>query len=183
MRKTDLSHYNNSHYHSGAGFTKRILWHFVNGLIFKSHFFPINFLKIAFLKLFGAKIGDGVIIKPAVNIKYPWFLEIGNNTWVGENVWIDNLTTVKIGHNCCLSQGAMLLTGNHNFKSSSFDLIFKPIVLEDGVWICAQSIVCPGIICHSHSILQVCSVAKENLQPYSIYSGNAAVFLKMRVID
>ena len=43
---------------------------------------------------------------------------------IGENVWIDNLASVSIGATCCLSQGAMLLTGNHNYKKTTFDLLF-----------------------------------------------------------
>ena len=71
----------------------------------------------------------------------PWKLKVGNNVWIGEDVWIDNLELVDISDNVCISQGAMLLCGNHDFTSSTFDLIVKPIVLEDGVWIGAKSIV------------------------------------------
>ena len=67
--------------------------------------------------MFGAKIGKGVIIRPGVSVKYPWKLQIGDNTWIGENVWIDNLSNIIIGKNVCVSQGAMLLSGNHNYKN------------------------------------------------------------------
>jgi putative colanic acid biosynthesis acetyltransferase WcaF len=139
-------------------------------------------IKRFFLKSFGAKIGKGVIIKPHVNIKYPWLLIIGDHTWIGENVWIDNLTEVTIGNNVCISQGAMLLTGNHNYKKSSFDLMTGNIVLEDGVWIGAQSVVCPGVSCHSHSILAVGSVATKGLEAYKIYQGNPAIEVRSRNI-
>ena len=99
--------------------------------------------------MFGAKIGEGVIIKPKVSVKYPWKLEIGANTWIGENVWIDNLDVVKIGSNCCLSQGALLLSGNHNYKKKSFDLLVRPITLEDGAWVGARAIVVQGVVMKS----------------------------------
>ena len=133
-----------------------------------------------FLKIFGAKVGAGVVIKPNVNIKYPWKLEIGNNVWIGEQVWIDNLGKVKIGDNVCLSQGAMLLCGNHNYKKVEFDLVVGDISLEEGVWIGAHSVVCPGVRCKSHSILSVNSVAVETLEPYTIYQGNPARELRNR---
>ena len=60
----------------------------------KRSWFPISGFKRFLLRLFGAKIGKGVVIKPCVNIKYPWKLRIGNYVWIGENVWIDNLDTV-----------------------------------------------------------------------------------------
>jgi len=127
-------------------------------------------------------VGQGVLIKPSVNIKYPWLLEIGNNVWIGEGVWIDNLAKVTIGDNVCISQGAMLLCGNHDYKKSTFDLIIGEILLEEGVWIGAKTVVCPGVTCKPHSILTVGSVASKDLEPYSIYKGNPAVFVKNREI-
>lgn len=182
MNKTDLSSYDNSSYHPGAGAIKRILWYFTNALFFTSRWLPLSTFKVFLLRLFGAKVGKGVNIKPAVNIKYPWRLTIGNFVWIGENVWIDNLADVTIGDNVCISQGAMLLCGNHNFKKSSFDLITGTITLEEGVWIGAHSLVGPDVICRSHSVLAVKSVASTELEPYTIYRGNPAVAVKKREI-
>ena len=104
MKKTDLSKFDNSWYKPG-GRLKRVIWFLMNIVILKSSLPWPSRLKVAVLRLFGAKIGKGVLIRPCVNIKYPWFLEIGNNVWIGEEVWIDNLGKVKIGNNACLSQG------------------------------------------------------------------------------
>lgn len=127
-------------------------------------------------------MGHHVLIKPLVNIKYPWFLTIGNNVWIGEKVWIDNLEMVSIGNNVCLSQECLLLTGNHNYTQSSFDLIVKPIVLEDGVWIGARAIVCGGTVCRNHSVVTAGSVATGELQEMGIYKGNPCVKIKERII-
>ena len=179
MQKTDLSKFDNSWYNPG-GLFKRVVWFFVNVCVMQSRMNPFNGLRVFFLKIFGAKVGSGVVIKPNVNIKYPWKLEIGNNVWIGEQVWIDNLGEVKIGDNVCLSQGAMLLCGNHNYKKVEFDLVVGDITLEEGVWIGAHSVVCPGVSCKSHSILSVNSVAVQTLEPYTIYQGNPAIELRKR---
>ena len=180
--ETDLSQYNNSWYRTGGSFFKRMLWYFVNVIFFINPLVPFSSLKIHILRMFGARIGVGVGIKPSVNIKYPWHLTIGDHVWIGENVWIDNLCRVDIGNNVCLSQGAMLLTGNHDFNKSTFDLIIGEIVLEAGVWIGAKSIVCPGVTCRSHSVLAVSSVATNDLESYKIYQGNPAAFKRKRKI-
>jgi putative colanic acid biosynthesis acetyltransferase WcaF len=133
------------------------------------------------LRTFGAKIGRGVNIKPGVNVKYPWNLEIGNYAWIGENVWIDNLGKVTIGNNVCISQGAMLLCGNHDYKRSTFDLIVGDITLENGAWVGARSTVCPGVTLHSHAVLSVNSVASRDLDSYAIYQGVPAVKIRERV--
>lgn len=182
MKKTsDLSAYNNSWYKPGHP-VKRALWYFINAAFFLNPFFPFSAPKKMFLRMFGAKVGKGVVIKPSVNIKYPWKLHIGNHVWIGESVWIDNLALVKIGDHCCISQGAMLLCGNHNYKKTSFDLIVREIHLENGVWIGAQSLVAPGTICHSHAVLTAGSMATASLEAYGIYTGNPAVKIREREI-
>jgi putative colanic acid biosynthesis acetyltransferase WcaF len=118
-----------------------------------------------------------------VNVKYPWNLSIGDEVWIGENVWLDSLVMITIGSNVCLSQGAVLLTGSHNYKKTSFDLITGPIVLEDGVWIGAGAIVNQGITARSHAVLAAGSVATKNLEAYSIYQGNPAVKIRTRNIE
>lgn len=177
--KTDLSSYNNSWFKPG-GKLKVLLWYFVNVLFFINPLNPVSKLKVVLLKLFGAKIGQGVVIKPGVNIKYPWLLSIDDYTWIGEKVWIDNLAQVTIGKNVCLSQEAMLLCGNHNYKKSTFDLIVGKITIEDGAWIGAKSVVCPGVHVESHAILTVQSVATKNMEAYGIYQGNPAMLVRKR---
>lgn len=178
--KVDLSLYDNSWYHVGAARWKCILWYFTNVLFFLNPFFPLVGVKVRLLRLFGARIGKGVVIKPSVNIKYPWKLSIGNHVWIGENAWIDNLAMVTIGDDCCVSQGAMLLCGNHNYKKNSFDLMVGEIRMEEGSWAGARSVVCPGVTLHSHAVLGVGSVASHDLEPYAIYQGNPAVKVRDR---
>jgi putative colanic acid biosynthesis acetyltransferase WcaF len=183
MEQTDLPAYNNFPYHPGGSVLKRLVWFYINAALFKTSIIPISWLKVCLLRLFGASVGAGVNIKPGVNIKYPWLLSIGDYSWIGENVWIDNLVQVKIGKNVCLSQGVLLLTGNHDYKTSSFNLITGEITLEDGVWIGAGAIVNQGITAASHSILTAGSTANRNLEPYFIYQGNPAQKIRVRIIN
>jgi putative colanic acid biosynthesis acetyltransferase WcaF len=180
--KTDLSIYDNSWYKPGPKL-KIILWMIVSFLFFNHSLAVLNGFKCFLLRLFGARVGNGVLIKPSVHIKYPWLLTIGDYCWIGEDVWIDNLARVHIGNHVCLSQGVMLLTGNHDFKKESFNLIVKPIILEDGVWIGAKALVCPGVYCETHSVLAVQSVATSRMIAYKVYQGNPAMSVKERVLE
>ncbi len=182
MRSVNLNCYSNQDYKPGNKI-KILLWYFINVIFLRSGLNPVSSIKVFLLKLFGAQIGVGVTIKPGVNIKYPWLLEVGNHVWIGENVWIDNLDKVSIKDNVCISQGAMLLTGNHNYKKSTFDLIIGKIVLEEGSWVGAQAVVCPNVTLKSHAILSVGSVANKDLEPYNIYQGNPAVKVRERIIS
>ncbi|MGL4631592.1 MAG: WcaF family extracellular polysaccharide biosynthesis acetyltransferase [Leadbetterella sp.] len=181
MNETNLALFDNSSYKPG-NIIKICIWFFFNS-IFINSYLPIPvILKIWILKIFGTKIGKNVMIKPAVNIKYPWFLEVGDNSWIGEGVWIDNLAQVRIADNVCVSQGAYLLTGNHDYTKADFTFFAKPIALEKGSWVGAKSIVCPGVVLHSHAVLSVGSVATSDCESYGIYQGNPAQFVKKRAI-
>lgn len=177
---TRLDLYNNSWYKPGGNAVSRLLWYLVNAVFFQTALFPLNGLKVLLLRLFGAKIGLGVVIKPSVNIKYPWRLQVGNYSWIGEQVWIDNLGDVQIGAHCCLSQGALLLCGNHNYKSQTFDLMVGNITLQDGAWVGAKAIVAPGATLETGAVLAAGSVGIGILKENGIYQGNPARFVKTR---
>lgn len=183
MKKVDFADYDKCGYTPGASFVKRTLWLIVNAVFFQNPLSIFSSVKVSLLKAFGCRAGKHITIKPSVSIKYPWRLEMGDYTSIGESVWIDNLAPVRIGSNVCISQGAYLLTGSHNYKSVRFDLITGSITLEDGVWIGAKAIVCPGVTCRSHSVLAVNSVANKDLEAYSIYQGNPATLKRTRELD
>jgi len=182
LKQVNLSKFNNTQYQIGASKLKNICWYLCNVLFFKSAC-PHYSIKILLLKLFGAKMGKNILIKPHVNIKYPWKLILGNDIWIGEQAWIDNLDMVTIGNNVCISQGAIILCGNHNYKIETFDLITQPISIENGVWIGAKSMVCGGAICKENSVLMVQSVAVGILENNGIYRGNPAIKIKERYIE
>ncbi len=142
-------------------FLKISIWYLINNIIIYS-FFPSSKLRVYFLKVFGASIGENVVIHPYTNIKYPWKLEIGNNCWIGARVWIDNISKVKIGNNCCISQEVYFCTGNHNYKKKEFDLISEPIDIEDNCWIGAKSILCPGVKIKPNTFIKINTVVKKN---------------------
>lgn len=167
----------------GAGKLKQVCWYLVNACVFKSSLIVSSSLKVFLLRLFGAKIETGVVIKPCVNIKFPWKLSIGKNTWIGENVWLDNVAPISIGNNVCISQGAFLVTGNHNYKKTSFDLILAAIHIDDGVWIGAKAIVCPGTVCASHAVISAGAVVSGNIDAFTIYKGNPAQKTGVRIIN
>ena len=87
------------------------------------------------------------------------------------------------GAKICISQGALLLTGNHNYTVSTFDYRNAPIVIEDGAWIGAKAVVCPGVMVRSHAILTVGSVATKEMNAYGIYQGNPAKMIRKRIIN
>ena len=177
MQNLDLSSY--KRFDNNGSFLLRVLWLGVHELFFRS-WIPGSAWRAAALRLFGAKVGRSVVIKPGVRVKYPWKISIGDFCWMGEDVWVDNIEFVSIGSHCCLSQAAYFCTGNHDWSKGSFDLIAKPICLKEGVWIGARAVVGPGVTVGKGAILCLQSVATGDLDEWSIYQGNPAKFIKKR---
>ncbi len=109
--------------------------------------------KAALLRRFGARVGRGLVVRPRVTIKYPWFLALGDHVWLGEQVWIDNHCPVTLGSSVCLSQGAYLFTGNHDYHDPGFRFFCKPVAIDDGAWVGARAIVCPGSVLRRLSVV------------------------------
>lgn len=182
MLKTQLKkNFDKKDYQRGASSFKLLLWYFTSVVFIRSGIIPFSSIIVFILRLFGARIGKDVRIKPGIYVHYPWKLSIGDYSWLAE-CRIENLAEVIIGDNVCVSQQAMLLTGNHDYKSVNFDLITKPIVLEEGAWVGANATICPGLTVKSHAVLTVGSTATKDLEAYSIYQGNPAVKVKERLI-
>jgi putative colanic acid biosynthesis acetyltransferase WcaF len=72
----------------------------------------------------------------------------------------------------------IILTGNHDYTISSIPYRNTPITLEDGVWIRAKSVICPEVICYSHSILTAGSAAAKNMEIFTVYQGNPAIAIR-----
>ena len=179
----DLSRYTTGQFDRGAEWAKESLWLVVSLILFRLCPFSFSALKGMVLRAFGADIGRNVTIKPQVKITFPWKLTIGNHVWLGEECWLLNLERIVIGSNVSISQRAVLCTGSHDYKRSTFDLIVKPITIEDGVWMGAGCWVGPGVTIASHAVLTLGSVATKNLAANGIYRGNPAVLVKQRVIS
>ena len=159
-------------------------WFFwvVFGDLLISSWLPGSSWRRIVLRIFGATIGQGVLIKPNTKIKFPWHLGIGDNSWIGERVWIDNLVRVEIGSNVCISQGVYLCTGNHNFKIASFPYCLGNIDIEDEVWICAMVSIAPSVRIGRGSVIEFGSVVYDSIPSGIIAKGNPAIPFKRRVI-
>jgi putative colanic acid biosynthesis acetyltransferase WcaF len=181
--RVDLSRPDNSEYEKGRSFFVIGLWHLLGSPILRSNLIPLSCLKCWILRSFGALIGQGVYIKPGVRVKFPWYLNVGDHCWIGEDAWIDNLAPVTIGSHVCISQGAYLCTGNHDWTTRNMKLFRRPITLEDSCWVGARCIVCPGVTVGTGTILAAGTVLTRSVPPFQVWRGNPANYLRERVID
>ena len=153
LERVDLAHYQRPVIAGNRSLAWRIAWYLCSALLFQSPLVLPSPWKAALLRRFGARVGHGLVIKPRVTVKYPWFLELGDHVWLGEQVWIDNHCAVQIGASVCISQGAYLFTGNHDYDDRRFRFFCRPVTIGDGAWIGARTVVCPGSVLGPMSVL------------------------------
>jgi putative colanic acid biosynthesis acetyltransferase WcaF len=154
----------------------------VSRVFFQTVFAWPSGLKASLLRIFGATVGNGVVIKQRVTIKYPWHLVIGDHTWIGEGVWLDSIGRIVIGSHACLSQEVMVETGNHDWSKPRFDLVVRGVTIEDGAWAAVRSLLLPGSRLAGHAVLGAGAVLSGATEPYGVYVGNPAVRVAERRI-
>jgi putative colanic acid biosynthesis acetyltransferase WcaF len=175
----DLSLAGKGNYVRGASRLKELVWFFVEALVINNKLLPMSGPRVALLRLFGAKIGSGCRMPHPLRVKYPWYLEVGNNCWFGVHAWIYNQAPIRIGHNVCISQEVFLTSGSHDV-AENMDLMVAPIVIEDGVWVSSRSVVQKGVTIGRSSVVTPLSVVHRSLPAGGIYGGNPCRFIKRR---
>ena len=170
----DLSRTGPAGYRPGRSFLVRATWLVVEALLLANPIVTSYSLKRGLLRAFGAVIGQRVVIKPGVKVKYPWRLTVGENTWIGERSWIDNMEDVVLGKNVVVSQGAYLCTGNHDWSDPGMPLAPRGIVVEDGAWLGAWSRIAPGVTIGAGSVVVLGAVAFADTEEWGVYRGNPA---------
>jgi putative colanic acid biosynthesis acetyltransferase WcaF len=127
-------------------------------------------IRVRVLRMFGARIGKGVVFRPRTRVKFPWKLEIGDNSWIGEGVWFHNQDHVRIGHDVAISQDTLLTTGSHAHRRD-MALITKPIVIEEGAWITSRCVVLGGAHVGRSALARPMTVVSGTIAPNTVVGG------------
>ncbi|MBW9105518.1 DapH/DapD/GlmU-related protein [Paraburkholderia phenoliruptrix] len=180
-RVIDLSLAGKGNYSAQRSTLIELVWFVLEACVINNKLLPFSFVRVALLRLFGARIGSGCRFVHPLRVKAPWNLEVGDKCWFGVDVWIYNQAPIRIGSNVCISQGTFLTAGSHDM-STTMDLRVAPIVIEDGVWITSKCVVQMGVTIGRSAVVTPMSVVHRSLEAGGVYGGNPCRFLRKRFL-
>lgn len=116
-------------------------------------------------------------------VLWPTKLRIGNYTQINPGTAIYG--KVSIGDNVMVAPNCMIAGGNHKFENIQIPMILqgsneKGIVIEDDVWIGANSVIVDGVRIGKGSIIAAGSVVVKNVDQYTVVAGVPAIKIKSR---
>lgn len=167
----DLQRYDQSDYDRGRPGWLILLWWLVQAIAFplSPHF--LHTFRVGLLRLFGARIGQGVLIRPTARFTYPWKVEIGDYSWIGDDVVLYSLDQIVIGQHCVISQKSYLCTGSHDIHDSTFRLKTAPIHIGNGAWVAADCFVAPGVHIGANTVVGTRSTVTRDLPAQQVCWG------------
>lgn len=152
-----------------------ILWWLVQAIAFSLSLHNFNSLRCSLLRLFGAKIGAGVVIRPTARFTYPWKVKIGDYSWIGDDVVFYSIDQISIGSHCVVSQKTYLCTGSHSINDPAFSLITAPVKIGNGAWVATDCFIAPGVSIGSNSVVGVRSTVMKSIPAQRVAWGTPCI--------
>lgn len=157
----------------------RILWG-AGSMVFRLSPRLAYGFRSALLRLFGAKVGRHVQIHPRAEVFFPWNLDVGDHTSIGDRVMIYSLGPVSIGQRATISQRAHICAGSHDYTDPQMELLKPPIRIGNDVWVCTDAFVGPGLEVGDGAVVGARSVVTRSVPEWTVVAGNPARPIKPR---
>jgi putative colanic acid biosynthesis acetyltransferase WcaF len=156
------------------------IWWFVHALLFRgSPQFAYRF-RAGILRIFGAKIGSGVLIRPTVRITYPWKVSIGDNAWIGDDVVLYSLGEIEIGENAVVSQNSYLCAADHDYRQPNFPIRAAKVHVQEEAWVASDVFISPGVTIGRGAVIGARSLVTKNMPARMVCHGSPCKPVKRR---
>lgn len=177
----DLSRFSVSPGFRGRSGLVVMLWQVVQATAFGLSPQPCYVWRRWILRLFGAKVGSGVLVRPTARITYPWKVVLGCHVWIGDHAELYSLGSIEIGSHAVVSQKCYLCTGSHDANDIAFPLTIKPITIEPEAWIAADCFVSPGVTIGCGAIVAARSTVLADVPAGMVVAGSPATVRRQRL--
>ncbi|MHC4050424.1 WcaF family extracellular polysaccharide biosynthesis acetyltransferase [Bradyrhizobium sp. 25ACV] len=157
-----------------------LLWQIVQQTLFAWSPQPAYGWRRCLLRMFGAKVGKGVLVRPTVRVTYPWKVKLGHHCWIGDNAELYSLGSIEIGESAVVSQRSYVCAATHDHNDITFPLVAKAVVVEREAWVAADCFIAPGVTIGAGAIVGARSTVLTNIPAAVIAAGYPAAILGPR---
>ncbi|MEM9273616.1 MAG: hormogonium polysaccharide biosynthesis acetyltransferase HpsU [Cyanobacteria bacterium P01_F01_bin.143] len=178
----NLRDYKANTYSRGRSSLIVMIWWLLQAIAFPLSLHNFNNFRCWLLRLFGAKIGQGVVIRPTVRVTYPWKLSIGDYSWIGDDVVFYSIDRIAIGSHTVISQKSYLCTASHDFGDSSFPTTTSPIHIGNGAWIATDCFIAPGITIGANAVIGARSSVFRDIPQQQVAWGSPCTIRYSRIM-
>ena len=151
-----------------------LLWQFVQATLFGLSPQPFYGWRRGLLRIFGAKIGRSVLVRSTARFTYPWKVEVGDFSWIGDHVEIYSLDNISVGRHAVVSQRSHLCAGSHDMNDVAFAYVTAPITVGDQAWIASDVFVAPGVTIGRGAVVGARSTVLDDIPPETVAFGEPA---------
>ena len=171
--------------HTGSGWPlrvkiKRVLWGPFKIFFLRGTGRWLSPVRIAVLRLFGAKIETPNLVMDGVIVWHPWSLTLKRYAALGRGVEVYNYAHITIGEQALISQGTYLCSASHDFEDPTMPLIYRPITIGAQAWVAANCFVGPGVTVGEGAVVGAHSVVAKDVPAWTVVAGNPARVIKPR---
>lgn len=160
-------------------FLFNFLLYFHNSIIFQ---IPSHTIRQFFLRHFmQVTIGKDSAILMGLRLYTKAGVVIGENCVIDRDCVLDGRGGIKIGNHVNLAPEVMILTASHDpDDADGFRGVYKPVVVEDYVWIATRSLILPGVHIGAGAVIGAGSVVTKDVEAGMIVAGNPARVIRKR---
>jgi len=143
-------------------------------------FIPLYFIRWLIYLAAGVKIGKGAHLHMGTQFFYPANIEIGNDSIIGQNAFLDGRGKLKIGNHVDIASDVMIYNSKHDINAPDFHAVSSPVEVGDYVFIGPRAIIMPGVIIGKGAIVAAGAIVTHNVQPFAIVGGVPAMVIGER---
>lgn len=141
---------------------------------------PSHHVRLAWLRLGGAKIGKGSSLWRNTEVLGMHNLVIGDDTVIGWHCQVDARAGLVIGNHVAIASHVLIIAGSHDLQAAEFWSISGPIYIDDYVWIGSRALIGFGSRLGYGSVISANTVVGKTVAPYKIIGGTGAKIMGER---
>lgn len=146
------------------------------------------FLRNPLQRLMLGSVGSNVFIDTNVYFRYPRRVMIGDDVSINRGCefypsYHFKTATITLGSNIRLGPRVSFLAAGHDHTKLDLPDVAGAIVVEDNVWIGANTTILPGVTVGEGAIVAAGSVVNKNVPPYQMFGGVPAKYIKQRELE